>query len=147
MCLVPCSHPHPFQPHADSRPCYRCSPVSVLIAYVSLWPVVLVSISSSSAELYFPSLIIISLVPIEHCSKDYLASILLTRLGLRHWDAPRKPPSLPPRPTSPLETVCVSLLDLVVALAKFLLVFIVKNGFSDLTKEQEGRDRPRKDVK
>src|SRR5882724_516720 len=29
-----------------------------------------------------------------------------------------------PRPTGPLETVCVSLLDLVVALAKFLLLFI-----------------------
>src|SRR5882724_10071574 len=87
-------------------------------------PVVLVSKSSSSAELYIPSSIIISLVPIEHCSKDYLASILLTQLGLRCWDAPQKPPSLPPRPTCPLETVHVSLLDLVVALAKFLLVFI-----------------------
>src|SRR5882724_10265255 len=36
-----------------------------------------------------------------------------------------KHPSLPPRPTHPLETVCVSLLDLVVALTKFLLVFIL----------------------
>jgi len=35
-----------------------------------------------------------------------------------------KHPSLPPQPTHPLETVCVSLLDLVVALSKFLLVFI-----------------------
>ena len=34
-----------------------------------------------------------------------------------------KPLSPPPRPTCPLETVCVSLLDLVVALAKFLLLF------------------------
>src|SRR5882724_10475508 len=51
-------------------------------------PAVLVSINSSSAELYFPSLIIISLIPIEHCSKDYLASILLIRQGLRCWDAP-----------------------------------------------------------
>src|SRR5882724_7490837 len=33
-------------------------------------------------------------------------------------------PSPPPRLTRPLETVCVSLLDLVVTLAKFLLVFI-----------------------
>src|SRR5882724_13435888 len=37
-------------------------------------PVVLVSISSSSAELYFPSSIILSLFPIEHCSKEYLTS-------------------------------------------------------------------------
>src|SRR5882724_10412064 len=35
-----------------------------------------------------------------------------------------KPLSHAPRPTRPLETVCVSLLDLVVALAKFLLLFI-----------------------
>src|SRR5882724_10632935 len=35
-----------------------------------------------------------------------------------------KPLSHTPRPTCPLETVCVSLLDLVVALAKFLLLFI-----------------------
>src|SRR5882724_5016992 len=35
-----------------------------------------------------------------------------------------KPPSLPPQLTHPLETVCISLLDLVVALTKFLLVFI-----------------------
>src|SRR5882724_12512458 len=52
-------------------------------------PVVLVSISSSSAELYFPSSIIISLIPIENCSKDYLSSILLTQCGLQHWDAPQ----------------------------------------------------------
>src|SRR5882724_9345254 len=35
-----------------------------------------------------------------------------------------KHPSLPPRPTRPLETVCILLLDLVVTLTKFLLVFI-----------------------
>src|SRR5882724_9469662 len=35
-----------------------------------------------------------------------------------------KPLSRAPRPTRPLDTVCVSLLDLVVALAKFLLLFI-----------------------
>src|SRR5882724_4114003 len=35
-----------------------------------------------------------------------------------------KPPSILPQPTHPLETVCILLLDLVVALAKFLLVFI-----------------------
>src|SRR5882724_2464733 len=35
---VPCSCPHSFQPHADSRPSYRCSPVSALIVYVSLRP-------------------------------------------------------------------------------------------------------------
>src|SRR5882724_4960994 len=35
-----------------------------------------------------------------------------------------KPLSRTPRPTHPLETICVSLLDLVVALAKFLLLFI-----------------------
>src|SRR5882724_6883983 len=52
-------------------------------------PVVLITISSSSAELYFPSLIIISLFPIEHCFEDYLASILLIQRGLRHWDTPR----------------------------------------------------------
>src|SRR5882724_5897133 len=76
---VPCSHPHLFHLHADSRPSYSYSLVSVPIAYVPLQPVVLVSISSSLAALYFPSSIIISLVPIEHCSKDYLASILLTQ--------------------------------------------------------------------
>src|SRR5882724_8519631 len=87
-------------------------------------PVVLVSISSSSAELYFPSSIILSLFPIEHCSKEYLASILLTRRGLQCWDAPRNPYLVPLDRTCPLETVCVSLLDLVVTLAKFLLLFI-----------------------
>src|SRR5882724_7644826 len=35
-----------------------------------------------------------------------------------------KPLSCTPRPTRPLETVCVSLLDLMVTLAKFLLLFI-----------------------
>src|SRR5882724_1368697 len=35
-----------------------------------------------------------------------------------------KPLSHTPRPTHPLETVCISLLDLVVTLAKFLLLFI-----------------------
>src|SRR5882724_8165998 len=35
-----------------------------------------------------------------------------------------KPLSHAPRPTCPLETVCISLLDLVVTLAKFLLLFI-----------------------
>jgi len=36
----------------------------------------------------------------------------------------QKHPSLPPRLTRPLETVCISLLDLVVTLTKFLFVFI-----------------------
>src|SRR5882724_7556504 len=58
-------------------------------------PVVLFSISSSPISLYLLSSIIISLVPIEHCSKDYLASILLTRQGLRCWDAPRNLNPLP----------------------------------------------------
>src|SRR5882724_2280333 len=35
---VPCSHSHSFQLHADSRPNYKCSPVSVPIAYVTLRP-------------------------------------------------------------------------------------------------------------
>src|SRR5882724_3663473 len=35
---VPCSHPCSFQPHADSRPSYRCSLVPVPIAYASLRP-------------------------------------------------------------------------------------------------------------
>src|SRR5882724_12005017 len=35
---VPCLHPCSFQLHVDSRPSYRCSPVPVLIAYVSLRP-------------------------------------------------------------------------------------------------------------
>src|SRR5882724_5259128 len=35
---VPCSHPRSFQPHVDSCPSYRCSPVPILIAYVSLQP-------------------------------------------------------------------------------------------------------------
>src|SRR5882724_12194182 len=35
---VPSFHPCPFQPHADSCPSYGCSPVPVLIAYVSLRP-------------------------------------------------------------------------------------------------------------
>src|SRR5882724_6356401 len=55
-------------------------------------PAVLIPISSSLAELYFPSSIIISLIPIEHCFEDYLASILLIRRGLRCWDAPRNIP-------------------------------------------------------
>src|SRR5882724_5573313 len=87
-------------------------------------PVVLVSISSSSAELYFPSSIIISLFPIEHCFEDYLASILLIQRGLQHWDALQTHQFFTHRPTHPLETVCVLLLDLVVSLTKFLLVLI-----------------------
>src|SRR5882724_3354640 len=35
---VPCSHPHSFQLHVDSCPNYRCSPVPVPIAYMSLRP-------------------------------------------------------------------------------------------------------------
>src|SRR5882724_5312038 len=35
---VPCSHPRSFQIHADSCPSYRCSPVPILIAYMSLQP-------------------------------------------------------------------------------------------------------------
>src|SRR5882724_9632130 len=31
--LVPCSHPHPLHPHADSFPSYRCLPSHVPIAY------------------------------------------------------------------------------------------------------------------
>jgi len=78
ICMHPCarSHPRSFQPHVDSHPSYRCSPVSAPIAYISYDPVVLVSISSSLAELYFPSSIIISLIPIEHCSEDYLTPII-----------------------------------------------------------------------
>src|SRR5882724_9722751 len=91
---VPCSHPRPLLLHADSRPSYRHPPVSVPIAYMSWRPCGLVSISSSLALLYFPSSIIISLFPIEHCFEDYLASILLIRRGLRHWDAPRNLPLL-----------------------------------------------------
>jgi len=64
------------------------------------------------ATLWFPSLyvvphftvslssIIISLVPIEHCSKDYLASILLARQGLQRWDAPRNLNPFPSTDTS-----------------------------------------------
>src|SRR5882724_13450301 len=47
--------------------------------------VVLFSISSSPTSMYLLSSIIISLIPIEHCSKDFLASILLTQQGLRCW--------------------------------------------------------------
>src|SRR5882724_12881023 len=87
-------------------------------------PAVLVSISSSSAELYFPSLIIISLFPIEHCFEELLGIYLAHSMRSPMLGHSSKPPSLRPRPTRPLETVCVSLLDLVVALAKFILVFI-----------------------
>src|SRR5882724_6391067 len=85
---VPCSHPCSFQPHADS-----CPSINVLRSFPREYmchcdPVVLVSISSSLAELYFPSSIILSLFPIEHCSKEYLTSILLTRRGLQCWDSP-----------------------------------------------------------
>src|SRR5882724_1819385 len=88
-------------------------------------PALSFSISSFPTSMYVLSSIIISLFPIEHCFEDCLTSILLTRRGLRHWDAPQKPPSLPLRPTRPLETVCVLLLDLVAALAKSILVFIL----------------------
>src|SRR5882724_8629668 len=87
-------------------------------------PVALVSICSSLAELYFSSLIILSLFPIEHCSKEYLnfyPTHLTRSLMLGHSS---KPLSCTPQLTHPLETVCISLLDLVVALTKFLLLFI-----------------------
>src|SRR5882724_1129106 len=35
---VPCSHSRSFQLHADSCPNYKCSPVPVLIAYMTLRP-------------------------------------------------------------------------------------------------------------
>src|SRR5882724_3314803 len=110
-------------------------------------PVVLVSICSSSAELYFSSSIILSLFPIEHCSKEYLASILLTRRGLRCWDTLQTPRFLSPQLTHPLETVCVLLLDLVVALAKFLLVsfFSLEEKFTRaffLSQQPSLRDFP-----
>src|SRR5882724_3429858 len=57
---VPCSHPH-----VDSCPSYRCSPVFAPIVYVSLRPCGSSLMSSSSAELYFPSSIIISLFPLD----------------------------------------------------------------------------------
>src|SRR5882724_4863176 len=91
-------------------------------------PAVLIPIRSPSAELYFPSSIIISLFPIEHCFEDYLASILLIQRGLRHWDALQTHQFFTHRPTHPLETVCVLLLDLVVSLTKFLLVLIFYLG-------------------
>src|SRR5882724_12147679 len=58
-------------------------------------PVLSFSISSSPTSMYFLSLIIISLFPIEHCFEDYLTSILLTRRGLRCWDAPQNPHPFP----------------------------------------------------
>src|SRR5882672_4954964 len=50
----------PCFPHADSRPSYRPSPRHVRIDYQSHSLMLLCPISSSSAELYFLSLIIIS---------------------------------------------------------------------------------------
>src|SRR5882724_13296369 len=87
-------------------------------------PVVLVSICSSSAELYFSSLIILSLFPIEHCSKEYLNFYLTHSTSSPTLGHSSKPLSRTPRPTHPLETVCISLLDLVVTLTNFLLLFI-----------------------
>src|SRR5882724_9590056 len=34
--LVPCSHPHPLHPHADSHPSYRCLPDHVLMVHLCL---------------------------------------------------------------------------------------------------------------
>src|SRR5882724_5000291 len=85
---VPCSHPCLLYHHADSRPSYRCLQDHILIA-CACDPAVPFSISSSPISLYFLSSIIISLIPIEHCSEDYLASILLIRRGLRCWDTPQ----------------------------------------------------------
>ena len=49
---VPCSHPCSLHLHVDSHPSYRYPPVSALIL------------------LYFPSLIIISLIPLEHFPEE-----------------------------------------------------------------------------
>src|SRR5882724_207554 len=87
-------------------------------------PVAQVSICSSSAELYFSSSIILSLFPIEHCSKEYLDFYPTHSTRSPTLGHSSKPLSRAPRPTCPLETVCVSLLDLVVTLTKFLLLFI-----------------------
>src|SRR5882672_11157834 len=57
----------PHFPHADSRLSYRLTPRRVPILYWSHSLTLLHPISSSSAELYFLSLMIISLVPLLAC--------------------------------------------------------------------------------
>src|SRR5882724_8281945 len=66
---VPCSHPCLLHLNVDSHPIDRCIPDHVPIA-CACDPVVLFSISSFLISLYFLSLII-SLIPIEHCSVDF----------------------------------------------------------------------------
>ena len=68
---MPCSHPCPLHLHADIHPSYRCLQAHVLIDYMCLRPCGLLSIISSPTPLYFLSSIIISLIPIEHCSEDF----------------------------------------------------------------------------
>ena len=52
-------------------------------------------------------------------------SFYLAHLGLWGWDTLQQLNLLPIQLTHPLETVCVLLLDLVVALTKFLLVWVL----------------------
>src|SRR5882672_6157738 len=59
----------PCFPHADSRPSYRPAPLHVPIGYQSHSLALLCPISSSSAELYFLSSIIISPVSLLACMR------------------------------------------------------------------------------
>ena len=87
-------------------------------------PVVLFPISSSLISLYLSSSIIISPYPSWMSPWGLWACILLTLQGLQHWDTCYKLNSSPVWPPHPLVTVCVLLLDLVIALAKSYLVLV-----------------------
>src|SRR5467141_1384333 len=114
----------PHFPHADSRHSSRLAPFRVLIIHQSHSLTFLHPISSSSAELYVLSSIIIS-----HCIP--LARLLEpSGLHLAHptWSLTSRCLFDPCSPQNPTNTSCSDCLrpapDLAVALAKFSVVFI-----------------------
>jgi len=93
----------------------RSHPDSLLV----LWPCGSFSICSSLTLLYFLSSIIISLIPLNIALRNPKLLSYSLEWGLQHWDTLQTPRFPSPRPTHPLETVCILLLDLVVTITKF----------------------------
>jgi len=124
---VPSSPPWFLPLHADSHPSYRYPPVFAPKDYLCLRPCAFLLYKYSPTSMYFLSSIIISLIPLNIALRNpkLLSYSLDESLTL---DALQTHQFFTRRLTRPLETVCILLLDLVVALAKFLLVFIFYLG-------------------
>jgi len=103
---VPCFAPHLLHPMWTPAIVTKCLPDHILIAYCAWDPVVPSSISSSPISLYLLSSIIISLIPIEHCSEESKLLFYSLEWGLWHGTLFKHfiPHSLT---NTSIETVCV----------------------------------------